>query len=177
MGLVALVAERVRALCFSGPVDVDPVVRALSDAGTLERRGTVLAAIAHTFVGSVLAPITGSEPATRDVDLEEALVDAKAAIVARLQVIRVGGTLSTFLGFVGAAIAFGWVQSGDHGLLALDPRRVSAIGMNGAALSIALGVGGSSFALGSWITLRAHARRLIGECDRAVERARALPTD
>ena len=159
-----------------GPVDVDPVIRALRDAGTLDRRGAVLAAIGRTFVGAVLAPLTSSEAATRDVDLEETLADARAAIVARLQAIRIGGTFSTFLGFVGAAIAFGWVQSGDHGLLALDPRRVSAIGMNGAALSIALGVGGSSFALGSWATLRGHARRLIGECDRPVEPARALPT-
>lgn len=174
MGLVALVAERVRALCFVGPVDVEPVLRALGDAKLADRRGAVVAAIGQTFVGAVLRPMTSSEPAMREVELEEALADAKSAVVARLQAIRVGGTLSTFLGFVGAAIAFGWVQSGDHGLLALDPRRVTAMGMNGAALSIALGVGGSSFALGSWVTLRGHARRLIGECERAVERARAL---
>ncbi|AKF06444.1 hypothetical protein [Sandaracinus amylolyticus] len=173
MGLVALVVERLRALCVSGPVDVDPLVKALRSAPE-ETRPAIVDAIAGTFVGRALAPLWRADARSIDVELEESLADARAAITSRLQAIRIGATLSTFLGFVGAAIALSWVHSGDHGLLALDPRRVSAIGLSHAALSIALGVGGSSFALGSWMTLRAHARRLIDECDRAVDRARAV---
>jgi hypothetical protein len=113
------------------------------------------------------------DPSERDVALEEGLEDARRGITDRLAWLRIGATVSSFLGMVGAAIELGWVYAGDHGLLGLDPSRVQAIGFGRAALSIALGVGGSSFGLGAWLTLRGFARRLVQDCERAVERLRA----
>jgi hypothetical protein len=169
--VVGLVVERARALCLRGAVDTEPVVKALREATSHARRAALVGVLEGTFVGRALAPIAEPEAAL-DVDLEESLLEARAEIARGLQAIRVGATLSTFLGFVGAAIELTWIHAGDHGLLALDPSRVTAMGMNGAALSIALGVGGSSFALGSWMTLRGQGRRLAGECERVVDRAR-----
>jgi hypothetical protein len=169
--LVTLVIERVRALCFRGPIDPEPVIGILSRTSGREERRTILEAIQETFVGKVLSPF-GSPAISVDVDLEESLIEARQAIERGLGALRIGANMSTFFGFVGVAIELSWIYAGDHGLLALDPRRVAAIGMNGAALSIAIGVGGSSFALGSWMALRAQATRLVHECERVVDRAR-----
>lgn len=169
--MVALVIERLRALCLRGAVDVEPVLQALRAASGIEQRRSLVGSIAGTFVGKAIAPLADPDAAL-DVDLEESLVDARSEITRNLQAIRVGATLCTFLGFVGAAIELTWIHAGDHGLLGLDPSRVTAAGMNGAALSIALGVGGSSFALGSWMALRGQAKRLAGECERVVDRVR-----
>ncbi len=132
----------------------------------------IATAIQETFLGRVLGTFTSSEAAFVDVDLEESLVDARQSIERGLGALRIGANVSTFLGFVGVAIELSWIYAGDHGLLALDPRRIAALGMNGAALSIALGVGGSSFALGSWMALRAQATRLVRECERVADRVR-----
>jgi hypothetical protein len=165
------VIERLRALCVRGPVDAEAVTKALRAAAGDAQRASVARAIAGTFVGRAIAPLDDPD-AVLDVDLEESLLDTRTEITRNLQAIRVGATLCTFLGFVGAAIELTWIHAGDHGLMGLDPSRVTAAGMNGAALSIALGVGGSSFALGSWMTLRAHAKRLAEECERVVDRVR-----
>lgn len=175
VALGAIAAAQVRALCFRGPVDLEPLLAALRRAAGEGDRRAIAQAIAGTFVGRAIAPITG-DPAERedplDVALEESLLEARSEIVRGLAALRIGGTLSTFLGFLGAAIALTWIHAGDHGLLGLDPSRVTAVGTNGAALSIALGVGGSSFAIGAWMTLRGQARRLTSECERAVDRVR-----
>jgi hypothetical protein len=174
IGIAGLVLERIRVLCWRGPVDVEPVVSAMRALPREEAR-RLLVRLEGTFVARVLWPIVEeAERGDREVALEEALVDAKHAIVDRLAWIRVAGTLSTFLGFVGAAYELGWVYTGDHGLLGLDPARVAAIGMGHAMMSIALGIGGSSFALGSWAALRPRARTLVAECERVVDRLRAL---
>ncbi|MDQ3037067.1 MAG: hypothetical protein M3Y87_32030 [Myxococcota bacterium] len=167
-----LVVERVRALCFRGPVDVEPVLKAFRASPALEHRRALVEALEGTYVGRAIAPIAGDGDSALDVDVEESLLDARGEIARGLQAIRIGATVSTFLGFVGAAIELTWIHAGDHGLLGLDPSRVTAMGMNAAALSIALGVGGSSFALGSWMTLRAQAKRLVGECERTIDRIR-----
>ena len=134
---------------------------------TIERGG-------RAFVARALAPWVLEAPADRDVATEEALVDAKRAIVGRVQWLRIGGTLASLTGFVGAAIALGSIYYGDHqGLEALDPVRMQRRALAEAAMAIALGMGGSVFALGAWAALRVHARRLVSECDRAVDRLRA----
>lgn len=169
---MALVVERVRTLCFRAPVDPELVMGALPPGATSSDQRRVLDAIRSTLVGQVLAPLESPDVAAVDVALEEALLDVRAVIERGMGALRIGASLSTFLGFAGAAIEMSWIYTGDHGLLGLDPRRVAALGMNGAALSIALGIGGSSFALGSWMALRAQATRLVRECERVVDRAR-----
>jgi hypothetical protein len=166
--IALVVVERVRALFFRGPVDVEPLVRAVEE---LPRdRAAALLAELDAFAARAMAAALEAPDRDREIVREEALADAKEAIQARLQAVRVAATLSSFLGFVGAAIELAWVHSGDHGLLGLDPTRVAALGTSRAAISIALGVAGSSFALGAWMALRKQATRLVGECERAVDR-------
>ena len=170
-GIVGLVAERVRALAGRGPADVEPLLRLVRGAPPDQALAT-LASLRGAFVAHAIAPWLAASPADRDVALEEALHEARAAIVARLMAIRIGASVSALLGFVGAAMELAWISSGDHGLLDLDPRRLAAIGASRAALSISLGVGGSTLALGAWMALRKQAARLVRECETAVDRLR-----
>lgn len=169
--LLWLIAERVWTLCWVGCVDADALLRHLP-----HRAADALKAVPGTFVAQTLQPLLDQTltPSEREVSIEEALIDARNAILVRLMWIRIGATFSTFLGLVGTALYLGWMVAGDHGLLGLDPTRVAARGLNGAAMSLALGVGGSSLGLGTWMALRPYATRLVGECERAADRVRGL---
>lgn len=170
--LAGTVIERVLAIAVHGPIDGDAFVRGLKSAPEARRRVWVERA-GRAFVARACAPYALAGADERDVELEEALLDAERAVIARLQWIRIGASISTLFGFIGAAIPLGSLHYGEHGLAALDPHRLERAAMAEAAISIALGVGGSSFALGSWLTLRGLARTLISECARAVDRLKA----
>jgi hypothetical protein len=107
--------------------------------------------------------------------VEEALVDAQVSIARRLSVLRIGASVCTLFAFVGVAMALGEVPS--HAAASAPAEAASHRGMADAALSIALGAGASSFALGIWSSLRATARGLARDCERAADRIRSRSVD
>jgi biopolymer transport protein ExbB/TolQ len=168
VGIAALVVERVRALCVRAPLDVEPFLRAILDLSAEDARD-VVARAEGTLVARTIAPALESPPGEVDVNLEEGLALARQEATRGLSLLRVAATGSSFLGLVGAAVEIGWIGYGEHGLLGLDPTRLASIGLQNAMMSMALGVGGSSFALGCWHVLRGHARGLVHDCEKAVE--------
>jgi hypothetical protein len=167
--------ERVQSLCVRGPVDVEPLVRAVR---TLTRGDALklLVRLEGSFVATVLRVAVEHDAASdREVLVEEALVDAQVSLARRLSVLRIGASVCTLLAFVGVAMALGEVPSGA--VESAPAGTASHPGMADAALSIALGAGGSSFALGIWTSLRATARRLARDCERAADRIRSRSLD
>jgi len=110
----------------------------------------------------------GLSDADRAVAVDEALFDVTDAATRGMRVLRIGATVASALGFLGAAVQIWWIFNGSHGLAALDAGRVESAGLGRAVLSIALGVAASSFALGSWTVLKKVARARILECRRLV---------
>lgn len=157
--LIATAVERTRALCFVGAYDepsVAPVLIAMPRE-TLERLTESQALVVRALLPALLAEVD-----EREIALEESLFDIRREIAFRMMLLRIGATCSSLSGLVGAAIAIGAMrlEGGSEQALA------------DGSLAIALGIGGSSFALGVWMALRTHARARLAECERAAERLR-----
>lgn len=170
--VAARVVEGVRVLCVRGPPAVGSFlrgVRALSREAARELVTRAEGTLVARAIGSAFAVL----PEEADVALEEGFANAETEATERLSILRIAATGSSFLGFVATALAMSGVRSADFGFLALDPAGVWARGMQNAALSIALGAGGASFAFGSWMALRARALQWIRDRERAVEELRS----
>ena len=156
-------------------MDVEPLVRAVRELTTGDAV-KLLARLEGSFVATVLRVAVEHDAASdREVLVEEALVDAQMSIARRLSALRIGASVCTLFAFVGVAVALGEVPSDAAGTA--PGEAASHPGMAEAALSIALGAGGSSFALGIWSSLRATARRLARDCERAADRIRSRSVD
>ena len=167
LALAALAAERAWALAFVGACDGAALTRMIRRQDTLERAQAACRALAPAHAARVADAWLGALSREGEVEARDVEAQARAAITARLGYLRVGATLSSFLGLVGAANAIFWIHGIDHGLLDLDPTRVTAQGTREAALCIALGIGGSSFALGAVVVLSRSARRSLAQLRQA----------
>jgi hypothetical protein len=183
--VVALVIERLRALCFRGALDAPAIRKALTGllaAGRLDdARGLALGARPALAIEPALALLDPELPDDPDDErigaLDERLLDLTELSLKRLPTLRVLASVASALGFIGGAIEIHWVFAGEHGLMRLQAGLVESIGLSRAFLSIALGIATSGFALGSWMVLRKHARdriadgrRLLGSVEDAFER-------
>ncbi len=181
VAIVALVVERLRALCYRGAVDAAALRRALVRllrSGRVEdaRRlaGELRSAVAVEPAWALLDPELPDDD--RMGEMDERLLELEVRATARLRALRICGSVASALGFLGAAIEIHWIFTGDHGLMRLQAGLVETIGMSHAVLSIALGISTSSFALGAWSVLRKHARdavvdgrRLLASIEEALE--------
>lgn len=186
--MVALVIERLRALCFRGALDAAAIRKALTRllaAGRLDdARGLALGARPALAIGPALALLDPELPDDERIGaLDERLLDLTELSLRRLPTLRVLASVASALGFIGGAIEIHWVFAGEHGLMRLQAGLVESIGLSRAFLSIALGIATSGFALGSWMVLRKHARdriadgrRLLGSVEDAFERVESGPS-
>lgn len=168
--LLGLIVERARALLLRDRLATDAFLRAALAAPPRARAELALRAEPALVARIVSA---GADAEDRDVAIEEALVDARREATARIGLLRIGATLSSTLGLIGAALEARWAQVGEHGLWALEAGRVEAIAMERSALCIALGIAGSSLALGAFVQLRAASVALLRDVRRAADRMRA----
>ncbi|MGE0792352.1 MAG: hypothetical protein AB7S26_42150 [Sandaracinaceae bacterium] len=171
--VVALVTERVRTLAFRAPIDVPPFRRAIVRLARRRDKETLLALVRDALPAwpatCVIPLVDPAHPQDEvDVDVEERLMDVEELATRGMRSLRASATIASGLGFIGAAIQIWWIWSGEHGLAALEAGRVESVGIARAVLSIALGLAGSSLALGSWTVLRNAARDRISECRRVV---------
>lgn len=171
--MIALVAERVRALGFRSALDVPPFRRALASLARRRDHETMRALITDaqpSWVARCVWPLVDPElpEAERLVETEERLMDVEALATRGMRALRISATIGSALGFIGAAVQIWWIFNGTHGLAALEAGRVETEGIGGAVMSIALGLAASSLALGSWTVLKKVARERIVECRRVV---------
>lgn len=166
--VIALVVERLRALCFRGAMDAGALRRALMHLLRADRmsdaRRLALNARPALAIEPALALLDPEVPEDERISaMDERLLDLTATVTERLRTLRVLASVASALGFIGAAIEIHWVFAGDHGLLSLKRGYVESLGLSRAFLSIAIGIATSSFALGAWGLLRKVARDRIGE--------------
>lgn len=166
--MVALVAERCRALCFRGAVDAAALRRTLVDLlaeGNVDRARRLLAGARPAYAvepaWALLDPAIPDEE--RMAELDDRLLDLTQKAGRGLRALRIGASVASALGFLGAAFEIYWVFAGDHGLLRLQAGLVESIGLSRAVLSIGIGIATSSFAIGSWMVLRKRAREIVAD--------------
>lgn len=167
-GVVALVVDRVRALCYRGAIDAALLRRALMrllSGGEHEKAaGLALGARPALAIEPTLALLDPAVPDDERLsELDERLLDLKERATARLRGLRILATMGSAIGFLGAAIEIHWVFAGDHGLLGLQAGLVESIGLSRAFFSIALGIATSSLAIGTYTLLRGRARAIVAD--------------
>lgn len=121
-------------------------------------------ALASEGEGAAVAELARAASSPDELELEVVIREQKSRLASGLRGLRVLGAASTALGFCGALFHVAWISQ-DHGLLDLDPSRIARVGLSAAALSVALGVGGSGLAVSTLMTLQARARELGAELD------------
>lgn len=173
LAVVTLAVERCHTLFYRRALDAPRFRHALVrllDARRFEDARTLVFAArpAHTaeVVWTALDPSVAEEE--RHIEAQTRLGAAEDRVIRGLRVLRIGASIGSVLGFIGAAIEIRWVFAGEHGLLGLQAGLVENIGLGRAALSIALGIATSAFALGTWGILRSGARELIADGRRAL---------
>jgi hypothetical protein len=172
-----------RGIAFWGPRNVDGVLFGRALSAPLERgdlasaygltraAGNALAvrparcllASALRGGGPQLAAESVDVPGPSEDDPDEAWFELRAALERGLGALRVAARVSSALALVGVATELHWVHRGDHGLMWMQAGLVERTGVSGALLSVALGVGASSFALWSRSALAARARSISRE--------------
>lgn len=166
--VVALVVDRVRALCYRGAIDAALLRRALMrllSGGEHEKAADLaLAARPALAIEPTLALLDPAVPDDERLsELDDRLLDLKQRATARLRTLRILATMGSAIGFLGAAIEIHWVFAGDHGLLGLQAGLVESIGLSRAFLSIALGIATSTLAIGTYTLLRGRARAIVAD--------------
>jgi hypothetical protein len=168
VAVVALAIERCRAIFYRQSLEAGAFRSALARllrAHRYEDARAVISAArpAHAAeaVWAMLDPTIAEEE--RLIEAGDRIGAAEESATRGLRALRIAASIGSVLGFIGAAIEIRWVFSGDHGLLALQAGLVENIGLGRAALSIAIGVATSTFALGAWGVLRNGARELIAD--------------
>ena len=172
--MLGLVVERVRALAFVGALDAvafrAAVVRALRNRDDLAPASALVAAARPSFAADACWPLLdlARPESERFADLDDTLFDVRARITRGLRALRIAASMGSLLGFIGAAIEIHWIFNGDHGLLRLQAGLVESIALGHAVLSIALGIGTSALALGSWAVLKDVGKRALSDTHRLV---------
>jgi hypothetical protein len=166
--VLVFVVERVRALAFRGALDGAAFRRTLlalvregrmADARDLTRASRP--ALAVEPVWALFDPAVAEDE--RPAQVEDRRIETEARVTRGLRFLRIAASIASALGFIGAAVEVHWIFHGEHGLRWLQPGLVESIGLWRAALSIAIGIATSSFALGSWVVLRKIARGLVAD--------------
>jgi len=166
LGVIAgLGALRARDLGARAGLALGPLERERQRAGTEAYVDALVAA----GEGSVAAELARAASEPDEMALEVAIREQQRRLARGLRALRVLGAASTALGFCGALFHLAWISQ-DHGLLDLVPQRIAQQGLSSAALSVALGVGGSGLAVSTLLALSARGRQLARDLD-AVLRA------
>ncbi len=137
----------------------------------------VLAAVGETSaIAEIARAAVSAEPDDRFIAIEDTHALVRERATRRLLWLRVMAPAASALGLVGAAVQAGWARN-PPGLLALDPDRVLGMAMSAGATCLALGIAGSTSALGGLFFLRRRALRLLEDADRVADRCRMAPAD
>lgn len=175
--VVAIVVERTRTLLFRAPLDTRTWLRALHAAvADGDRDGArALARVARpAWVAEIATRALSADPAER-AELDELLSDYRYEAFRRLRALRILASVGTASGFFGAVLELIWLFSGDHGLAGLQAGRVERIALEGAALSVAIGIAVSVFAFVSLGILKRAAATLITDVQKTAVELSAEP--
>jgi hypothetical protein len=148
------------AIAKGGPRAIEAVA-SLDDAGA---------------IGEAARAIADAEPAERAITADDAVDRLRERVVARLLWLRVMAPAASGLGLAGAAVQASWAQS-PPGILALDPDRVLGIAASAGATCLALGIAGSTTALGALFFLRRRAGEVLAATERVADVAHRAPAD
>lgn len=154
--VLALVGERVRALCWTQALSEHALKR------MLERPS-----LASARPESVLAR------ALLDEQPLESLADVREIASGRLRLLRVCATLCSTLGLLGGILLLAGAPLPGQGLLALQAGALARARMSGAITTMAIGVGSSAFCFQALAILRTAATRMLAQAER-IARARGL---
>lgn len=136
----------------------------------------VVSADGDTAAADVARAIVEAEPDERAIAAEDVLAALRNRVVGRLLWLRVMAPAASGLGLAGAAVQAGWARH-PPGLLALDPERVFGMAATTAAICLALGIAGSTTALGALFFLRRRAQEILVGAERIAHVTRSLPAD
>lgn len=170
--ILLVVARRARDVLFVLALAREP------SASLGRRSAAAITALGETGGSAAAAElaraIVGAEPDDRAIIVEDALAGLRERVVSRLLWLRVMAPAATGLGLVGAAVQASWAQH-PPGLLALDPDRVLGVAATEGATCLALGIAGSTTALGALFFLRSRAREILVGAERVAQLGRTLP--
>ena len=172
-GVIALVVERSRALLLRAPLDEGPFRRRLVEllaAGDRARASELVRAALPSVVAVCVWPLLDPSVAESDrlVDSEDRLLVEQARVERGLRALRVGATVGSALGFLGAALEIHWIFAGSHGILRLQAGLVESLAFDRALLALGIGLGTSSLALGTSMVFRRAASRVVAEARRSM---------
>lgn len=169
--VLALIAERVRTLCFVAATSdgaVKWIVRSLEQGDT-----TLPLSWARRRPASHVARLLAAAP-TDDGEGEvgECLIDLQAEAIARLRLIRVCATLASTLGLLGGILVLARGHGVDAGLAALKAGAAERSALDEAIATMAVGVATSAICFQALALLRPAAQKLLLQ---ARQVARSLP--
>jgi hypothetical protein len=156
LGLAAIVAERVRALAWRGPVDSGAVIDALRVASSED----VVRRLPGTFAADLLEAVARERSADDSPSraIDAALLDVRFAIGDRLRLVRGLSSLASAGGLL-VAVAWGlWARYGDHGVLGLAAGGPERLAMMEGVRAVGVGLATAFFGLTSLAVLRREAR-------------------
>ncbi|MFK7990750.1 MAG: hypothetical protein AB8I08_32315 [Sandaracinaceae bacterium] len=183
VAVLVWVGLRVFRLSFAASLDAGPFRRALVELVRNDRHEQakeLVRAAMPSLAAQPLWPLfdPDAEDDERVLLAQEALMGVESIVVRGMRPLRIGASVASALGFLGAAFQIWWIFNGEHGLESLIAGRVENQGFQAAVLSVAIGIATSSFALGSWTVLKtvakerlAEARRMLPSVEEAFERA------
>jgi hypothetical protein len=154
--VLALIIERMRALCWVHAISDDAFKRMLEQPR-----------LARARPESALADALLAE------DAQEALAELREIASARLRLLRVCATLASTLGLLGGILLLAGAPLPNQGLLALAAGAVARARMDGALGTMAIGVGSSAFCFQALSILRAAAAKQLRQAEQ-IARVRGL---
>lgn len=151
------------------PLDHVPVARAV---GRMPERLARLADEQGAIAGLARAIRDLAPDEDRSAAVREAVDDLRARVANRLSLLRILGPAASFVGLAGAAAQMSWLQA-DHGVLDLDPDRVLRMAVQAGSVCMALGIAGSTTAIGALFFFRPRARAIREAVDRFADQLTA----
>jgi hypothetical protein len=169
-----VVALRAHEVLFVWPLDRNAVQVALrAGVAGIVRLGEE----GETSAVAMLArAMSTAEPGEHAIAIEDALALLREQLTQRLLWLRVMAPAASGLGLAGAAAQASWARN-PPGLLALDPDRVLGMAVSDGATCLALGIAGSTTALGALFFLRRRALTILEDAHRLAERGRSIPAE
>jgi hypothetical protein len=171
LGIFALVGECARLLLFELPTDHVRVARV---TGRDEGRVSRLADERFALSGVARSVRDLAPDEDRAAVIRETVDDLRAHVSNRLALLRLLGPAASCVGLAGAAAQMSWMRS-DHGVLDLDPDRVLWMAVSAGTVCMALGIAGSTTAIGALFFFRPRARTILQAVDRFADQLSGSP--
>jgi hypothetical protein len=169
---LAIIARRMRTLCFEAALDIDPFVEALDAAlalGQLDLARRRAAACLPAWPALLAMRALEEQAEHRDraqSALDESLLELEQAAWRGLSAIVALGRIASPLAFIGIILEIGAAFRGDAGLVALQRGLALSLGLQRALLCFALGVSTFGVCFAGMAILQRRARALCSDLRR-----------